>query len=240
MTYRTLLQVPAISLVASLLPMSAFAAGDQKPAASEHKIDEWKIGTVLFGSKVSSAELKGKVVVIENWGVRCPPCIASLPHLAELEKKHRDKGLVMIGAESQNSTKEAIKPLIDKAKVEYTITAGASGPIQVSGIPHAFVFDRVGKLVYHGHPASGEFEKSVTKALGDAAPAATTPTAQRPTGPIIPERAWTNSEGKEVLAAVKAKDATTVTFVMRGGKEVKYPLDKLSEDSRQELFILVQ
>ena len=65
------------------------------------------------------------------------------------------------------------------------------------------------------------------------------PAAQTATGPIIPERAWTNSEGKEVVAAVKAKDATTVTFVMRGGKEVKYPLDKLSEDSRQELFILV-
>ncbi len=236
----TFLQIPAISLVASLLTVSAFAAGDRNPAPSEHKLDEWSIGTVLFGTKVSKSELKGKVVVIENWGVRCPPCIAALPHLARLEKKNRDKGLVVIGAESQNSKKEAIKPLIDSAKVEYTITAGARGPIPVTGIPRAFVFDRDGKLVYDGHPGSGDFEKSVTKALRAAAPAATAPAAQTAPAPLIPERTWTNAEGKEVLAAVKSKDATTVTFLMRGGKEVKYPLDKLSEDSRQQLLILAQ
>jgi len=238
--HHPFLQIRTISLVSCLLTAGAFAAGDKTPAASEYKLNDWSIGSVLFGSKINTSELKGKVVVIEKWGVNCPPCIACLPHLAEMEKRNRDKGLVVIGAESQNSTKEAIKPLIEGAKVEYTITAGVNGPIEVSGIPHAFVFGRDGKLVFHGHPASGDFEQSVTKALRNAPPAAATPVAQAATGPLVPERAWTNSEGKEVRAAVKAKDATSVTFVMHGGKEVKYPLDKLSESSRQELFILVQ
>ena len=60
---------------------------------SAHKLSEWKIGKVMFGEKISKAELKGKVVVLENWGVNCPPCVASLPHLAELDKKVPRQGL---------------------------------------------------------------------------------------------------------------------------------------------------
>jgi len=41
----------------------------------------------LFGDKVTAADLKGKVVFLEYWGVRCPPCRASFPSLVALQKK---------------------------------------------------------------------------------------------------------------------------------------------------------
>ncbi len=205
------------------------------PASAEkqYKVSDWKIGKVLFGDKVTKGDMKDKVVVIENWGVRCPPCVAALPHLAELEKKHREQGLIIIGAESQGSSKGDIKPLIEKAGVEYTITEDAEGPIQVTGIPRAFVFGRDGKLVFDGNPNAKTFEEALAKALGEGASesAASTP----PAGPLIASRAWTNSDGKEIRAAVKSADATTVTFLMDNGKEVKYPLAKLSEDSRKTI-----
>jgi len=52
-------------------------------------------------------------------------------------------------------------------------------------------------------------------------------------GPLVPSRAWTNSDGKSITAAVKSADATSVTFIMASGKEVVYPLTKLSEESRK-------
>jgi hypothetical protein len=65
--------------------------------------------------------------------------------------------VVIIGAEVRGSTKEDIKPLIENAKVEYTTTDGADGPIEVSGIPRAFAFDRTGKLVFDGNPNGRKF-----------------------------------------------------------------------------------
>lgn len=218
----------AVTLGMNFMVAPATAA---EPKESKHKLSEWKIGSLLFGEKVSKSSLKGKVVVIENWGVNCPPCIASLPHLAELERKNRDKGLCVIGAESQGSSKEAIEPLLTKAKVEYTITSGAYGPIEVTGIPRIFVFDRDGLLVFDGHPADDAFEKAVKKALRQTGEAAATPVASR--GPLIPSRAWTNSDGKSINAAVVTADDTKVTFMLSNGKKVDYQLVKLSDDSRE-------
>lgn len=219
----------------------AKGAADKGKAAAEtktHKLSEWQFGPVLFGEKINKSDLKGKVVVIEDWGVHCPPCIASLPHMAELDKKFRDKGLRIIGSESQGSTKEAIKPLIDNAKVEYTITAGDTGPIRVSSIPRAFVFDAQGTLVYDGHPAAPAFEKAIKDSLKDVKAGQNEVAVA--SGPLIQTRAWTNSDGKEIRAAVKSADAANVTFLMPTGKEVVYPLAKLSEESRAAIAAATQ
>lgn len=239
---KTTTILPVISIV---LGLSSIGNAKEK----EYRLSEWSIGKVLFGERVSKAVTKDKVVVIENWGVNCPPCIASLPHLAQLEKDNRAKGLVIIGAESQGSTKEQIKPIIEKAKVEYTITDSADGPLEVTGIPRAFVFNRLGKMVFDGNPNGKEFTEAVNKALAEGAPAtaeaaATTPSATpgaaAPAAPLIASSTWTNTEGKEIRAAVKSVDATHVTFLMDGGKEVRYPLEKLSEASRNAITIVAK
>lgn len=215
------------------------SAAPKDKAERTHKLSEWKIGKVLFGDKVAKADMKGKVVVIENWGTHCPPCIASLPHLAELYKRNKEKGLVMIGAESQGSSKDEIEPLIDKAKVEYTITDGADGPIEVTGIPHIFVFDRAGELVFHGNPADADFEKSVKRALREGGGAASEAPAAS-TGPLIPSRDWTNAQGQKITASVKSADDTKVVFQLANGKVVEYDLTKLSDDSRETIAAAVK
>jgi thiol-disulfide isomerase/thioredoxin len=172
------MRIPAASLISGMLTSLLLAV--PAFAQKQHKLSDWKIGRVLFGEKLSEADMKDKVVVVENWGVYCPPCVAALPHLAALEKKHREQGLIIIGAESQDSSKGEIKPLIEKAGVEYIITDGAEGPIEVNGIPHAFVFDRSGMLVFNGNPNGRGFEEAVTKALGQAAPAPSSPPAPGP------------------------------------------------------------
>ncbi len=200
---------------------------------SDHKLSEWSLGDNLFGEKVSKGDMDGKVVVIEHWGVQCPPCVALLPHLAQMDKRYRDDGLLIIGAESQNHSKDQIEPLVKKNKIEYTITSGARGPINFSGIPHAFVFDVAGKLIFEGHPGEEEFERTIKKALREVGESdSETPVAS---GNLFETRTWTNSEGKELNAAVREATETEVTFVMFAGKVVKYPLDKLSEESQKEI-----
>jgi thiol-disulfide isomerase/thioredoxin len=206
-------------------------ADDKVP---DHKLSEWDFGKVLFGEKLFTKDLKGKVVLIENWGVRCPPCIAAMPHLADLDKNYRGDGLVIIGAECQGSSKDDIEAIVKKAEVEFTITERANGPIEFSGIPRCHLFGRDGKLIYDGFPDEEKLKSAIRKALkeGGGEPAKKT---EDPNKPLVASRAWTNSEGKSITAAVKSVDDAKVVFIMTNGKEVTYPLDKLSESSKNDL-----
>lgn len=217
----------ALSLGTTLL---ATAAEEPK-----HTLSEWKIGATLFGEEISESDMKGKVVVIEHWGVKCGPCIALLPHLAKMDKRYRDDGLLIIGAESQNHSKADIEPLVKKNKIEYTITQNANGPINFNGIPRAFVFDVQGNLVFNGDPHEDDFERSIKKALKDVEEAGEESSSFATSSNLFETKTWTNSEGKEIKAAVKEASDTEVTFVMFAGKIVKYPLEKLSEESRKEI-----
>jgi thiol-disulfide isomerase/thioredoxin len=222
----------ALALHFLVLPsLAADANGAEQgnaAAPKAHQLSEWQLGPVIFGPKRALGELKGKVVLIEHWGVRCPPCLAVMPHLAELDKNFRDKGLCVIGAEMWGGSQQDIKPLLDKAGAEYTVTSGASGPIPVNAVPACFVFDGQGGLVYGGYPAGPEFENAIKDALAKLP----VPGGAGAGGALIPTRTWTNLDGREISAAVKRADATNVTFLMPNGKEVAYRLDKLSEESR--------
>lgn len=134
--------------------------------ASGHNLSEFKIGDLITGPEVKLEDLKGKAVVIENWGVHCGPCIASLPDMQKMSKRHKDN-LVVIGAHSQNATDDEVKEVVKKHRLTYSIVKGSNPPSDVSSgtIPHAYVFDAEGKLLFHGVPSDREFEKAVRKAL---------------------------------------------------------------------------
>lgn len=71
-------------------------------------------------------------------------------------------------------------------------------------------------------PAEGE----TAEGSGNA-PAA----AMKPEGLLSDSQVWSNTDGKEITAAVKSVAAGTVVFVINGN-EVPYPLSNLSPESR--------
>ena len=150
----------------ALLPTAAFAREkESKPVLPDASLTDVKWGKPVNDAPFDEASLKGKVVVVEEWGVNCGPCIASLPDLAKMAKSGAKKGLVVVGLERQNSTKEDILKVLKSAKVEYPVMSGGSAPGATGGIPHVCVFDASGKLVYNGNPHDEEFERAVKKAL---------------------------------------------------------------------------
>jgi len=48
------------------------------------------------GKAVRLSDLKGKVVLLDFWGVWCPPCWRMLPSLNEMNQRYRDKGLKIV------------------------------------------------------------------------------------------------------------------------------------------------
>ena len=153
-------------IVSALLPAFAIAKEkDKSPPVPNGSLSDVHYGTQVNDAPFSKEELAGKVVVVEEWGVNCPPCIASLPGMAKLAKSNEKKGLVVVGLECQGGSKEVILKLLKSAHVEYPVMAGGSAPGGTGSIPHVCVFDTTGKLVWIGNPHDDNFERAVKKQL---------------------------------------------------------------------------
>lgn len=157
-----------------------------------------------------------------------------MPHLVEMDKKYSNKGLKIIAAEVQGSSKQAIGKIIEENNAGFTVTKGAQGPVSIAGIPHAVAFGADGKLIFKGHPASDEFKDVVKKALRDVEVVEENPGVLAALGDVIEQRTWTNSEGVEMTAAVTKIDGDKVIFrLQKNGKTVPYPISKLSEEDQK-------
>ena len=53
------------------------------------------------GPKITEADLAGKVVMIDQWGINCPPCRALLPAMQKLWNANKSKPFILVGAHCQ-------------------------------------------------------------------------------------------------------------------------------------------
>jgi thiol-disulfide isomerase/thioredoxin len=113
------------------------------------------------------ARLKGKVVVVEFWATWCGPCVAGIPHLNELHKKHAKDGLVILSLTDQDHTavEKFVKDRGDGMSYPVGMGSTSGADYGVAGIPHACVIGRDGKLVWQGHPGEPAFDEAVESAL---------------------------------------------------------------------------
>ena len=111
-------------------------------------------------------ELRGNVVVVEFWATWCGPCVAGIPHLNELHNKHEKDGLRIVSFTDQK--RAHIEEFMKEKPMDYALGTGSplSRRYGITGIPHAFIIGRDGKLLWHGHPSTEEFDKHVNAALG--------------------------------------------------------------------------
>lgn len=154
---NTVRLLAATLLVVGLDQANSQAATLGDPAAPL-RIAEW-----IKGKPISLDEAKGKqILVVEFWATWCGPCRVSIPHLTELQKKYRDRDVVIIGVSDEKAS--VVKPFVEKYgdKMDYTVVADdqrqtSAGYMEAygqGGIPHAFIVDKQGRVVWHGHPLS--------------------------------------------------------------------------------------
>ena len=158
-----------------------------------------------------------------------------MPHLVQMDKKYSKKGMVMVGAEVQGSSPDAIKKMAADHKLQFTITKGISGPRLANGIPHTAVFDVKGDLVYHGHPSNPATEKAIKDALKDATPPVTAATRNDPFAKpkyLVDERTWTDKEGRILKAAMISLEGNSGKFRRPNGRTFNFDITKLSEEDQ--------
>lgn len=147
-------QAPAVS--------SDYAVRSKRPSDAVKAID-FSLPDLL-GGKVSLADYKGKVIILDFWATWCPPCKAEIPGFVALHKKYGDK-FIMIGAAIDDPNK--VKNFVKNNNVDYPVciadqsTANSYGGIR--GIPTTFVIDKEGFISrqYVGFRPEELFEQDI-------------------------------------------------------------------------------
>ncbi|HYP26206.1 MAG TPA: redoxin domain-containing protein [Blastocatellia bacterium] len=113
----------------------------------------------VSGKKVELKSLRGNVVVLDFWATWCLPCREEMPHLEKLHREFKDKGLLVVGINVEDS--KAARSFMKK--YDYTFMTliddgNTSVVYRVEGIPTVFVIGKDGKITDHYVGAQSEEE----------------------------------------------------------------------------------
>lgn len=115
-------------LTTSLLLLSLLtytqAAGNETPLAEMTMTDIKGKTYDVTGTEqgLNIKGLEGKVIFLEFFGHKCPPCLASIPHLIKLQKKHKDT-LAIVSIEVQGYNQEQTKKFAKEKGMNYIVVS---------------------------------------------------------------------------------------------------------------------
>jgi thiol-disulfide isomerase/thioredoxin len=105
----------------------------------------------LRGLRISSADLRGKVVLIDFWATWCQPCKKEMPGYQKLADRYRAQGFAVIGFKLDiMADTEEPRTFARRLGIRYPL-AVAKDEIKnkfggIEGLPTTFIYDRQGIL----------------------------------------------------------------------------------------------
>jgi len=109
----------------------------------------------INGKPVSLADYKGKYVMLDFWASWCAPCRKGNPHMVELYKKYKEKGLNLIGIAGDDGTQMAWRAAVAKDSVGIwpNVLWGANTENDIGDkyaihfVPTRILIDPTGKII---------------------------------------------------------------------------------------------
>jgi thiol-disulfide isomerase/thioredoxin len=128
-------------------------AGGEKIALQFYR-DPSPVGDVTMtdvdGHHISSADWKGKVVIVNFWATWCPPCRAEIPDLIKLQNEYKGQ-LQIIGISDDDDPPAVVKKWADAHGMNYPIVMSTPELRKVfagvSALPTSFIVSRESRVV---------------------------------------------------------------------------------------------
>lgn len=154
------LAVIVLAVIVGAAALERFTRPEDRGAATaptpmpELRVEGW----LNTGGKPgpSRDDLRGRWVAIDAWATFCRPCLVSMPKVADLYGRWRDRGVEIIGVTSEpGSMLPEIEAAVTRFEgVDWPVAYGGrlvNDQLSITMIPTYVLFDPEGRSVWRGH-----------------------------------------------------------------------------------------
>jgi len=157
--------------------VSSEVTGVTAIAASARVAAPTLAGTTLDGKKLSLADYRGQVVVVNVWGSWCTPCRVEGPALEETYQKFQAKGVKFLGINTRDNNAAALA-FVGSDGITYpslqdpdeTLVLEFKSIVPPTTIPSSVIIDRSGKVAVRilGAVTEPQLVQALDKVLGES------------------------------------------------------------------------
>jgi peroxiredoxin len=102
------------------------------------------------------------LVILNFWATYCPICLKELPQFVSLYNDYKDKGVLVVGINTDtSSTEEMREQIVKKYGVNYPVLLDLNSEVydlySVSGVPNLFVINKDREVILHHLGSSSSY-----------------------------------------------------------------------------------
>jgi peroxiredoxin len=167
MTFKAKWAIGAAAVV--IAAAGAFFAAGSSSAAPQSTF------VLLDGSKKTTADLKGKVTLVNFWATSCVTCVAEMPKMVQTFEKYKGQGYQHLGVAMSYDPPSYVVNYAQTRKLPFGVAIDNTGAVakawgDVQLTPTSYLVNRKGEIVkrYVGEPNFAELHQLIEKLLAQS------------------------------------------------------------------------
>jgi len=163
------------SKLIALVALAAIAAGVAIGILQRPEVPQARFAA-LSGASFTTADLRGRVVLVNFWATSCVTCVAEMPKMVQTWRKFAPRGYEMVAVAMSYDHPNAVAAFVQKRALPFRVALDMNGTVaqafgNVSVTPTTYLLDRSGRIVakYVGEPDWAEFHARIERALATPA-----------------------------------------------------------------------
>lgn len=132
--------------------------------------------TSIKGEKIATADLLGRVVLVNFWATDCPTCVKEMPKMVETYEKHRKAGFELIAVAMRHDPPNYVLAYTEKNALPFKVALDPMGTLakafdNVKLTPTTIVIDKGGNIVTRilGEPDFVKLDALIAEKLAEPA-----------------------------------------------------------------------
>lgn len=157
------------AFIAVLLSAALALSGCSQDRAPESSF------VLLDGSRISTAQLQGKVTLVNFWATTCTSCVAEMPELIRTHQKFQPRGFETVAVAMSYDPVEWVLNFSQSRQLPFKVALDRNGELakswgDVKLTPTTFLVDRQGQIVkrYVGAPDFAALHQLIEQLLVQA------------------------------------------------------------------------
>ncbi|MDD2712250.1 MAG: TlpA disulfide reductase family protein [Simplicispira sp.] len=130
---------------------------------------------LLDGSRIATADLQGKVTLVNFWATSCTTCVAEMPDLVATHQKYHTQGFDTLAVAMSYDPPSYVVNFVETRKLPFKVVIDNTGAVarawgDVRLTPTTYIVNKRGEIVksYVGAPNFDELHRLIEKLLTQA------------------------------------------------------------------------